>query len=121
TAWLTGTQCRPTEGADILAGISMDQVVAHEFGRDTQLESLQVAIENIDTAGTCAPRYSCAYNNTISWRNMTTPIPMENNPRSVFERMFGASDSTGTQARLAYMRRDRSILDSVTGELSDFE
>jgi hypothetical protein len=121
TAWLTGTRCRATEGADIQAGTSLDQIVAREFGAATQLDSLQLAIENIDTAGTCAPRYSCAYNNTISWRNATSPIPMENNPRSVFERMFGASASTDTKSRLAYLRRNRSILDSVTGELADFQ
>jgi hypothetical protein len=121
TAWLTGTRCRATEGADLQAGISMDQVVAREFGRSTQLDSLQLAIENIDTLGSCAPRYSCAYNNTISWRNATTPVPMENNPRSVFERMFGASASTDAAARLSYLRRNKSLLDSVIGELSDFQ
>lgn len=121
TAWLTGTRCKATEGADIQAGTSMDQVIAREFGRETQLDSLQLAIENIDTLGTCAPRYSCAYNNTVSWRNATTPIPMENNPRSIFERMFGASTSTDAGTRLAYLRRNKSILDSVTGELSDFQ
>ena len=120
TAWLTGTRCKATEGADIQAGISLDQVIAQELGKENQLESLQLAIESIDTLGTCAPRYSCAYNNTISWRDDTTPIPMENNPRSVFERMFGAIESTDPEARLAYMRRDRSILDSVTAELVEF-
>ena len=120
TAWLTGTLCKATEGADIRAGISLDQVVAQEFGKESQLDSLQLAIESIDTLGTCAPRYSCAYNNTISWHDATTPVPMENNPRSVFERMFGASGSTDPEVRLAYMRRDRSILDSVTGELAEF-
>jgi hypothetical protein len=120
-AWLTGTRCKATEGADIQAGVSLDQVVAHELGGATQLDSLELAIENIDILGSCAPRYSCAYNNTISWRNATTPIPMENNPRSVFERMFGASASTDTAARLAYLRRNQSILDSVTSELSDFQ
>src|SRR5687768_5358625 len=69
TAWLTGTRCKATEGADIQAGTSLDQIIARELGADTQLDSLQLAIENIDTLGTCAPRYSCAYNNTISWRN----------------------------------------------------
>ena len=121
TAWLTGTKCKPTEGADLQAGVSLDQIVAREFGRETQLDSLQLGIETNDTLGTCAPRYSCAYGNTISWRNPTTPIPMENNPRAVFERLFGASDSTDAKARLAYLRKDRSILDSVTSELSEFQ
>jgi hypothetical protein len=121
TAWLTGTRCKATEGADIQAGISLDQVIAGELGKETQLSSLQVAIENTEILGACASRYSCAYSNTISWRNATTPIPMENNPRSLFERMFGASDSTDAKARLAYLRRDRSLLDSVVDELSDFK
>ncbi len=121
TAWLTGTKCKPTEGADIQAGTSLDQIVAREFGSETQLDSLQLGIETNDVLGTCAQRYSCAYGNTISWRNPTTPIPMENNPRAIFERLFGASDSTDPRARLAYLRKDRSILDSVTAELGRFQ
>lgn len=121
TAWLTGTKCKPTEGADLQAGTSLDQIVAREFGKETQLDSLQIGIETNDVLGTCAQRYSCAYGNTISWRNPTTPIPMENNPRAIFERLFGASDSTDPKARLAYLRRDRSLLDSVTTELARFQ
>jgi hypothetical protein len=121
TAWLTGTKCKPTEGADLQAGISLDQIVAAELGRETQIDSLQVGIEANDVIGTCAQRYSCAYGNTISWRNPTTPIPMENNPRAIFERLFGASDSTDAGARLAYIRKDRSVLDSVTTELARFQ
>ena len=121
TAWLTGTKCKPTEGADIQAGISLDQIIAREFGKETQLDSLQLGIEGNDVLGTCAQRYSCAYGNTITWRTPTTPIPIDNNPRAVFERLFGISDSTDSRARLAYMRRDRSILDSVTSELARFQ
>ncbi len=121
TAWLTGTKCKPTEGADIRAGVSLDQIVAKEFGSQTQLDSLQLGIEANDILGTCAQRYSCAYGNTISWRTPTTPIPIENNPRAVFERLFGISESTGSDARLAYLRHDRSLLDSVTSELGRFQ
>jgi hypothetical protein len=121
TAWLTGTKCKPTEGADLQAGISLDQIIAREYASETQLDSLQVGIETNDVLGTCAQRYSCAYGNTVSWRNPTTPIPMENNPRALFERLFGASDSTDTKARLAYLQRDRSILDSVTAEIGRFQ
>lgn len=121
TAWLTGTKCKPTEGADIRAGISLDQIVAKEFGRATQLDSLQLGIEANDILGTCAQRYSCAYGNTISWRTPTTPIPIENNPRAVFERLFGISESTSAEARLAYLRHDRSLLDSVTSEIGRFQ
>ena len=121
TAWLTGTKCKPTEGADLQAGTSLDQILAREFAKETQLDSLQLGIETNDVLGTCAQRYSCAYGNTISWRNPTTPIPMENNPRAIFERLFGASDSTDPRARMAYLRKDRSILDSVTAELGRFQ
>jgi hypothetical protein len=121
TAWLTGTKCKPTEGADLEAGISLDQIIAREFGKETQLDSLQIGIETNDVLGTCAQRYSCAYGNTVSWRTATTPIPMDNNPRNVFERLFGASDSTDSRTRLAYMQNDKSILDSVTGELARFQ
>ncbi len=121
TAWLTGTKCKPTEGADLQAGTSLDQIIAREFGKETQLDSLQIGIETNDVLGTCAQRYSCAYGNTVSWRNPTTPIPMENNPRAIFERLFGASDSTDPKARLAYLQRDRSLLDSVTAELARFQ
>jgi hypothetical protein len=120
TAWLTGTKCKPTEGADIQAGISLDQIAAREFRNETQLDSLQLGIETNDVLGTCAQRYSCAYGNTVSWRTPTTPIPMENNPRAVFERLFGVSDSTDARARLRYLKKDRSILDSVAGELAQF-
>jgi hypothetical protein len=121
TAWLTGTKCKATEGVDIEAGVSLDQIVAREFGRATQLDSLQVGIENNETIGTCAAQYSCTYGNTISWRTATSPLPMENNPRAVFERLFGASESTDSAARLAAVHQQRSILDFVNDELSRFE
>lgn len=120
-SWLTGTLPRRTEGADIRAGISMDQIAAREFSKATQLGSLQIGIESNDVLGACAQGYSCAYSNTISWLNPTTPLPMENNPRAVFERLFGSSDSTDARTRLADIAKDRSILDSVTDELKAFQ
>ena len=121
TTWLTGTKCKPTEGADIEAGTSLDQILAREIGQETQVDSLQVGIESNETIGTCAAQYSCAYSNTISWRTPTTPLPMENYPRAVFERLFGASESTDPKTRLRVVREQRSILDSVTEELSRFQ
>ena len=121
TSWLTGTRAKKTEGVDIRAGTSMDQIVAKEFGKETQLASLELATESVDLLGTCFLGYSCAYNNTISWRTPTMPLPMENNPRAVFERLFGASDSTDASARLAHVQKTRSILDSVTQEVSHFQ
>ncbi len=113
TAWLTGALAKKTD-FDVEADISLDQVVAREHGRDTQLTSLELAIESPEgLTGNCAFGYSCAYNNTISWRNPTTPLPMEANPRQVFQRLFGASGSTDPNVRRAYLKKNRSILDSL--------
>ncbi len=116
STWLTGVHVKKTEGRDIRAGISMDQIAAQELGKDTQLSSLELAIDSVEVLGACDQGYSCAYANTIAWRTPTTPLPMENNPRAVFERLFGATDSTDVRARLARLRQDRSILDFVTDE-----
>ena len=111
TAWLTGTHAKMTSGADLRAGISVDQVAAREFGKYTQLASLEVGLESAEVVGACESAYGCAYYNTISWRNETTPLPMENRPRAIFERLFG--DGGGAKARLAY----RSVLDAVTDDV----
>src|SRR5882757_486331 len=112
TAWLTGAHAKMTSGADLRAGISVDQVAAREFGKYTQLASLEVGLDPPDIVGACESAYSCAYYNTISWRNETTPLPMENRPRAVFERLFGES-GTDARARLAARQEHRSILDAV--------
>ena len=118
TSWLTGCRANRTEGVDIHAGTSLDQIVAREWEQHTQLASLELAIESTDLLGTCSLGYSCAYNNTIAWRTPTTPLPMENNPRNVFERLFGASDSTDRRSRLEDIQTDRSVLDSVTDKVT---
>jgi len=114
TRFLTDMPPKFTTGSDLLAGVSMDQMLAAELGKTTQLASLELSMESTESAGTCNPGFSCAYTSTISWKSPTTPLPMENNPRAVFERLFGDSGSTDPVARLARMRRDRSILDSIT-------
>jgi hypothetical protein len=76
TTWLTGTRAKRTEGPDIHAGVSMDQLVAKQYGKETQLTSLELAMESVDLLGACSQGYSCAYNNTIAWRDATTPLPM---------------------------------------------
>ena len=119
--WLTGVHATKTEGPDIRAGVSMDQIAARELGKQTQLASLGFAIDSVEVLGACDQGYSCAYTNTIAWRNATTPLPMENNPRAVFERLFGAADSTDPSARLARLRQDRSILDFVTSEANGLD
>jgi hypothetical protein len=118
TAFLTGTHAKMTSGADIRAGISVDQVAAIEYGKHTQLASLEVGLESSEVVGACESAYSCAYYNTISWRNETTPLPMENRPRVIFERLFGDSGTTDPKIRIARLRENRSILDSVTENIS---
>ena len=106
----------PTSETWLDAGISVDQILANEMGRETQLASLELAIESSDTAGACDVGFACAYTNTISWRSANTPLPMQHNPRAVFERLFGDSGSTDARVRVARLQRQRSVLDSVTDE-----
>jgi hypothetical protein len=113
--WLTGVHPKKTE-VDLHAGISADQVLARELGKATQLGSLEIGLESPSLAGDCDSGYSCAYTNTISWRNPTTPMPVEVNPRAVFERMFGDGESTDPASRLAAMKEQSSILDYITGD-----
>ena len=103
------------------AGISMDQILARETGRHTQLASLELAIESGETAGACDTGFACPYTNTISWKSRNTPLPTQNNPRAVFERLFGDSSSTEPQARLARLRQQRSVLDSVSQEVASLQ
>jgi hypothetical protein len=114
--WLTGAHPFKSE-VTIRAGISADQVAAQQLSQHTQLGSLELGIESNQLAGGCDSGYSCAYTNTMAWRNATTPLPIENNPRAIFERMFGDGDSTDPAARLALMESQRSILDYVSGGL----
>jgi uncharacterized protein DUF1552 len=109
----------PTSESLLDAGISMDQILAKETGKYTQLGSLELGIESSDMAGACDTGFACPYTNTISWRSANTPLPTQNNPRVVFEHLFGDSGSTDPKIRLARLRRQRSILDSMTEEVSD--
>ncbi|MCZ6491099.1 MAG: DUF1552 domain-containing protein [Acidobacteria bacterium] len=112
--FLTGVYPQPNGQA----GISMDQIAAKELGKHTQLASLELSLESGETGGGGDGADSDAYLNTMSWRSATTPLPVENNPRRVFERLFGESDSTDPAERLRRMQQDRSILDIVTGQVS---
>jgi hypothetical protein len=107
---------RSVEGkAGPKAGVSVDQIIAKGLGRDTQLASLEIGIESGEIVGACDGD-SCLYNSTISWGDDTTPFPVENNPRALFERLFGDSDSTSRQARSARLREKRSLLDYAAQE-----
>jgi Protein of unknown function (DUF1552) len=116
TAWLTGTHAKMTSGSDLRAGTSVDQIAAKEFGKHTQLASLEIGLETPEVVGACEAAYGCAYYNTISWRNETTPLPMENRPRAIFERLFGEAGAD-PKARLAIRQEDRSILDAINSEV----
>lgn len=111
--YLTGIHVKKTEGADITSGVSMDQLVAKEFGDKTQIPSLELGLEPPSLVGSCDSGYSCAYTNTLSWSSPTTPLPVTINPREVFERLFGDGDSLDTKSRMAQLRRQASILDFV--------
>jgi hypothetical protein len=121
TRFLSDVPPKPAEGAELQAGISMDQIAAKELGRHTQLASLELGLESADSVGVCDPGFNCAYTSTISWRSETTPLPTELDPRAVFERLFGDSSNTDPAARMARMRQERSILDSVIEKVTRLE
>ena len=118
-SFLTGTPRGGQNETDVLASTSMDQILARELGKTTQLGSLEVSMDKFANAGQCTAGLSCAYTQTISWRTPTMPLPMENNPRAVFERLFGDSGSADPAVRRARRQQKQSILDSVTGKLAD--
>jgi hypothetical protein len=117
TAWLTGTHAKMTSGADLHAGISADQIAAQHFGSETQVASLEIGLESPEVVGACESAYGCAYYNTISWRNEDSPLPMENRPRAVFERLFGDVGTTDPEVRLALRQEERSILDALLDDV----
>jgi hypothetical protein len=120
SGWLTGVYPKRTEAEDIYAGTSIDQIVARQIGQDTPFPSLELATADFTGyVGACTSGFSCAYTNTISWGSAASPLPMEINPRVVFERMFGRP---GTPAeRNARMRRNLSILDLISQETGQLQ
>ncbi len=118
-SWLTGSQALKSEGSQIRAGVSVDQVAAAAMGSATRLPSLEIGAEPGRQAGKCDSGYSCAYSNNISWRSEATAMTKEINPRAVFERMFGGgADQEKAESLARRMRRQRSLLDLVHGEAS---
>jgi hypothetical protein len=93
-SWLTGVHPKKTQGADIRNGMSVDQMLAQDIGRSTPLPSLELGLQDVRMVGGCDSGYSCAYSNTLSWGSPTTPLPYENNPRRVFEHLFGDGETT---------------------------
>jgi Protein of unknown function (DUF1552) len=116
-AFLCANKPKKTAGADVYAGTTIDQIIARKIGGDTLLPSMQLAVEDPGAnSSNCGEGYSCTYTNTISWASPTQPLPMELNPQVVFERMFG--DGSTVEERAGRRKRDRSILDSLSGSLS---
>src|SRR3984885_8412647 len=116
--FLTGVWPKRTEGEDVLANTTIDQIVAQRIGQDTPLPSPELPTEDFTGyVGGCSPGFSCAYMNTISWSSPTTPLPMETNPRAAFERIFGEAGSR--EERLARIAKKKSILDSISVEAGD--
>ena len=120
TTWLSGVRPKATQGVDAHAGVTADQVAAQQIGQDTILPSMELATEDHSgLIGSCDRDYGCIYMNTLSWRTPTTPMPMEINPRKVFERMFGQGGSASE--RLARIREDKSILDAITKDVASLQ
>jgi hypothetical protein len=113
--WLTGVYAKRTEAEDVRANTTIDQIAAKQIGQDTPFPSLELATEDFTGyVGACTVGFSCVYANTISWSTPTTPLPMEINPRVVFERLFGEPGTPGQ--RRAHRQRDLSILDVIAEE-----
>jgi hypothetical protein len=120
TTWLSGVRPKATQGVDAFAGITADQIAAQAIGQDSSLPSMELATEDHSgLIGSCDRDYGCIYMNTLSWRTPTTPLPMEINPRKVFERMFGQGGSASD--RVARIREDRSILDAIAKEAAGLQ
>jgi len=118
--YLTGVHVRKSDSV-VKNGISMDQIAAKAFERYTQLSSLQLTVDDNSMVGSCDTGYSCAYSSTLSWLTPTLPLMAENNPRVVFERLFGSIDSTDPSVRASRLQQDQSILDSVTGRVRQLQ
>jgi hypothetical protein len=119
-AWLSGVHVKKSDVV-VESGISMDQIAAKAFESETQLSSLQLQMDDNSLVGSCDVGYSCAYSSTVSWLTPSLPLMTENNPRMVFERLFGASDSTDPNVRAARLHQDRSLLDSVTARVKELQ
>jgi len=120
-SFLTGTPRGGKTEIEIFADVSMDQLLARHFASDTQVASLELSMDAPANAGACTGNLSCVYTHTLSWRSATQPLPMEWNPRAVFERLFGDSGSTDAKAREARMQQHKSMLDSVSEKLASLK
>lgn len=120
-SFLTGTPRGGRNEIEIIADVSIDQLLGRHFANETQLASLEICMDLPANAGACTGNLSCAYLDTLSWRSPTQPLPMEWNPRAVFEKLFGDSGTTDRAARERRLQQHKSILDSVTGKLASLK
>ncbi len=120
-SFLTGTPRGGKNEIEIIADVSIDQLLGRHFAQETQLASLEMSMDTPANAGACTGNLSCAYLDTLSWRSPTQPLPMDWNPRTVFEKLFGDSGSTDRTARERRLQQHKSILDSVTGKLAEIK
>src|ERR1051326_8934519 len=120
-SFLTGTPKGGRNEIEIFADVSIDQLLARHFSSETQVASLELSRDAPANAGACTGNLSCVYTHTLSWRSRTQPLPMEWNPRAVFERLFGDSGSTDRKAREARLLQHKSILDSVQDKLASLQ
>src|SRR2546430_15568116 len=117
-SFLTGTPKGGRNEIEIFADVSIDQLLARKFSTETQVASLELSMDAPANAGACTGNLSCVYTHTLSWKSATQPLPMEWNPRAVFERLFGDTGSTDRQARAARLAQHKSLLDSVAEKLA---
>jgi hypothetical protein len=117
-SFLTGVSHGGRNEIEVIAGVSIDQLLARRFADETQVASLEISMDTPANAGACTGNLSCAYTHTLSWRSRTQPLPMEWNPRAVFEKLFGDSGSTDPAVRQARLLEHKSILDSVSDKLT---
>ncbi len=117
-SFLTGTTRHGRNNTETVADVSFDQLLARRFEKETQVASLELSMDKPANAGVCDLTLNCVYTHTVSWRSPTQPLPMESNPRAVFERLFGDSGSTERGARERRLRQQRSLLDSVIDEVA---
>jgi hypothetical protein len=113
--FLTQAHPKQTQGSDVRAGQSLDQIYAARYGQDTAIPSMQLCIENVDQAGACAYGYACVYTDSVSWATPSQPLPMIRDPRAAFDQLFGMGATPAERA--AHRKADRSILDWIGDEL----
>jgi hypothetical protein len=120
-SFLTGTPRGGKNEIEIIADVSIDQMLGQHFAKETQLATLEICMDLPANAGACTGNLSCAYLDTLCWKSPTQPLPMDWNPRTVFEKLFGDSGSTDRNARAKRLQQHKSILDSVNGKLASLK